>query len=107
MLHIFFLIFIYVFTPFLTVLSFLRADGEWTPEASLAICELTQYKTLQAQIISYSDAGLPEIHLYSYLAPNVSFFLHNPKQFLIQSSSLTTSNPQQFPYLFYPEYRIH
>lgn len=47
------------------------ADG-WSVEASQAIVELTQYRTLQAQIASYTDAGVPEIHLYSYLSPNVS-----------------------------------
>lgn len=48
------------------------ADDEWSIEASQAIVELTQYRTLQAQITSYTEAGVPEIHLYSYLSPNVS-----------------------------------
>lgn len=53
-------------------LLFPFAADEWTVEASQAIVELTQYRTLQAQIASYTDTGLPEIHLYSYLSPNVS-----------------------------------
>lgn len=46
--------------------------GEWSVEASQAIVELTQYRTLQAQIANYTETGLPEVHLYSYLSPNVS-----------------------------------
>lgn len=48
------------------------AGGEWSIEASEAVVELTQYRTLQAQITSYTETGVPEIHLYSFLSPNVS-----------------------------------
>lgn len=56
----------------MTILFFSFAADGWSVEASQAIVELTQYRTLQAQIASYTDAGQPEIHLYSYLSPNVS-----------------------------------
>lgn len=57
-----------VFNP----IDLMFADGEWSIEASQAIVELTQYRTLQAQITSYTETGVPEIHLYSFLSPNVS-----------------------------------
>lgn len=47
-------------------------DGAWTEEASNALVELTQFRTLQAQVAGYTEAGLPEIYLYSYLGPSVS-----------------------------------
>lgn len=50
----------------------LFAGGEWSIEASKAIVELTSYRTLQAQITSYTETGVPEVHLYSFLSPNVS-----------------------------------
>lgn len=46
--------------------------GEWSEEASRVIVELTQFRTLQAQIAGYTDTGIPEIYLYSFLGPNVS-----------------------------------
>lgn len=49
-----------------------NADGEWSIEAAQAIVELTQFRTLQAQIAGYTETGMPEIHLYSFLGPNVS-----------------------------------
>lgn len=51
--------------------------GEWTAEAALAVVELTHFRTLQAQITGYSETGLPEIRLYSYLSPNVSVINEN------------------------------
>lgn len=48
------------------------AGGLWSEEASRLIVELTQFRTLQAQIAGYTDNGIPEIYLYSFLGPNVS-----------------------------------
>lgn len=60
------------------------AGGEWSLEASQAIVELTQFRTQQAQITSYTENGLPEIRLYSFLSPNVSefaFYFNDQYQF--------------------------
>lgn len=48
------------------------ADGAWSEEASKTLVELTQFRTLQAQVAGYTEAGLPEIYLYSCLGPHVS-----------------------------------
>lgn len=61
------------------VFSFLSLlGGEWSEEASRVIVELTQFRTLQAQIAGYTETGIPEIYLYSFLGPNVSihFFFY-------------------------------
>lgn len=54
------------------IVYFIFADGEWSDEASRVIVELTQCRTLQAQIAGYTENGIPEILLYSFLGPNVS-----------------------------------
>lgn len=46
--------------------------AEWSVESAQAVVELTQFRALQAQIAGYSESGLPEIYLYSYLSPTVS-----------------------------------
>lgn len=46
-------------------------DGEWNASALHVVVELTQHRMLSAQIVGYSDTGIPEIHLYSILGPNV------------------------------------
>lgn len=56
------------------VFFFSVTDDEWSLESTQAIVELTQYRTQQAQITSYTENGLPEIRLYSFLSPNVSRF---------------------------------
>lgn len=50
--------------------------GEWSLEASQAIVELTQFRTQQAQITSYTENGIPEIRLYSFLSPNNIVFIN-------------------------------
>ncbi|XP_031627994.1 A-kinase anchor protein 1, mitochondrial [Contarinia nasturtii] len=50
--------------------------GEWCIEASQAIVELTQYRTIQAQITNYTETGVPEVHLYSFLSPNNVVFIN-------------------------------
>lgn len=50
--------------------------GEWSIDATQAIVELTQYRTLQAQITNYTETGVPEVHLYSFLSPNNIVFIN-------------------------------
>lgn len=50
---------------------FFILGSEWSIEAAQVVVELTQFRTLQAQIAGYSESGLPEIYLYSYISPNV------------------------------------
>ena len=75
-------------------IQFSNAGGEWSAEAAQLVIELSQCKSLQAQVAGYSDAGLPEIYLYSYLGPNVSispslsFCNHS---FIFERSLTTTS----------------
>lgn len=49
-----------------------NSDGQWSEEAFRTIVELTQFRALQAQVAGYTENGIPEILLYSFLGPNVS-----------------------------------
>lgn len=47
-------------------------DGIWNDEAAQTVAQLTQFSMLQAQVAGYTESGIPEIYLYSYLDSNVS-----------------------------------
>lgn len=49
-----------------------RIGDEWSIEAAQLVMELTQARALQAQVVGYTEFGIPEIYLYITLGPNVS-----------------------------------
>lgn len=87
--------------------SISSADGEWCIEASQAIVELTQYRTLQAQIASYTDSGVPEIHLYSFLSPNVSTAASLFPLFSCEFSNCSGNFLIDKHFVLFSEYCIH